>query len=628
MSRSEETISPDEQDVIDKLARAAEEMGSLPWNVTADLVMAGAVPLRRLGSPTALRVAVGMFVALVVAAGLLIGTSRHSSTAGRGATAADFATLADLDVVSNQLVYAYALDSAGWNLVRSTDGGSQWQNVGKFAPTCDLVDLAFVNEQQGVADCGVDLIVTGDGGRTWTVARVPGVPVYGFHVANVGNVLVARDGTIWAEMTRCRANVTIELKCPVTIFSSTTGGTSWVESGLSIQPWSLEPSLVITGPESGYFMQGGPLPLDGPSYGRPFGTAYVASSLFFTSDDWQTWTTVADPCTVNPAPDDATLVASSPKDLVLDCDWVPFPQGGTAPAENSNEHRDIYTSVDGGRTWSLKATTAATRPAGVSLLPSYRWGDGYYPGIEPVAANGTTSLWVQPSLQALLHSSDGGRSWAPVPIGGGWELDLGGGAIPGLQWIDFANPDDGFLLAGGFYPDGVFTTTGYPLGLWRTTDGGQTWSEVLIFNETNVTRGATTLKQAVGDGALALQDLGFAVVDVRSVSYVTTDIAAMRSDPSFAPAIGREYEAEPGSTRVWLFEVRGAFQLQPVCGATYASTCGRPPEAVTIAVVSGSAIPPMSVETATDLASYGTPHTTRFPLPCTLGGGCRGLGRL
>jgi hypothetical protein len=623
MNSSGDTISERDHDVIDKLRGAADEMGALPWEVTADSVMAGPVRHRRFSSPIILRVAVVVFVALTVAVAVLVGTSKHSSTIGTTGTASDIATLADLDVVSDQLLYAYAPDSAGWNLVRSTDGGSQWQNVGKLARSCDVVGLAFINKQQGVADCGVDLMATGDGGRTWTTARVPGVPVYGFDVADVGNVLVAQDGTIWAEMTRCKGSVTVELVCPATIFASTTGGASWVESGFSIHPWSLEPSLVITGPESGYFLQGGPLPLDGPSYGMPYGDRYVASSLFVTSDDWKTWTTLPDPCNENPEPTDATLVASSPTDLVLDCDWVPSPTGGTAPAETSNEYRYIYTSVDGGRSWVLTSTTRAKRPAGVGLLPSYRWGAGYSAGEEPVAANGAMSLWVQPSLEALLHSDDGGHKWAPVSLGGGWELDLGGGAIPSLQWIDFVNADDGFLVAGGFYPAGQFSTAAYPLGLWSTTDGGRSWSEALTFDQTNVTRDVTTLKQAVSDESLALEGLGLASADVSSTSYVTTDVAAIRSDPSFAAALRREYKTEPASTRVWLFELRGDFQLQSICGATYAANCA-PFGAVTIAVVSGSVLPPLSVEIATDLSAYGSPHAVPRSLlnQCALGIGC------
>ncbi len=111
---------------------------------------------------------------------------------------------------------------------------------------------------------------------------------------------------------------------------------------------------------------------------------------------------------------------------------------------------DLLATTDGGASWSWSRTSAVPGLAGgldgvqfVSPQEGWAWGAD------------TTLL-----NETLLHTTDGGVSW---------QSNLTVPAEPGALLVRFAGPLSGWVVA----PDGVINT------LYHTTDGGQTWSAPL-----------------------------------------------------------------------------------------------------------------------------------------------------
>jgi hypothetical protein len=121
------------------------------------------------------------------------------------------------------------------------------------------------------------------------------------------------------------------------------------------------------------------------------------------------------------------------------------------------------------RTPATAAPVATTSPAGAAA-PA---GGPVPPGFAPVSMTfvsasegwvlGTAPCAVQPCT-SIVRTTDGGASWTgipapPVPLASNGPA----GSIPGLSYLRFANPLDGFAFGSQ---------------LWTTHDGGATWQRV------------------------------------------------------------------------------------------------------------------------------------------------------
>ncbi len=147
----------------------------------------------------------------------------------------------------------------------------------------------------------------------------------------------------------------------------------------------------------------------------------------------------------------------------------------------------VYKSIDGGRSWRKASTgfgvPAISRFAVDPLTPStlyaattagiFRSTDG---GVEwTLILAGEGSVALAPSTPSRLYawtsigpfrSDDGGLNWVGLAGQG-----LSGPTARGLALVAVDNPDIVFAMAAG--------VTGPESGLSRSTDGGNTWSEVL-----------------------------------------------------------------------------------------------------------------------------------------------------
>ncbi len=123
----------------------------------------------------------------------------------------------------------------------------------------------------------------------------------------------------------------------------------------------------------------------------------------------------------------------------------------------SGQGARLYKSLDGGNNWSLLEgglPNAAHSRIGLAMSGS----DPDVIFAEYVSTNR--------QLEAIYKTSNGGQNWSPIPT----DEDLNGlssGALGGFGWyfgkirVNPANDDDIFLLG---------------IDLWRTQDGGNTWS--------------------------------------------------------------------------------------------------------------------------------------------------------
>lgn len=152
-----------------------------------------------------------------------------------------------------------------------------------------------------------------------------------------------------------------------------------------------------------------------------------------TEDGGQTWSKVALPTDLVLPEDIAEIV--EPGDVLLyDIHFVTPEQGWAV-----GEFGVIFTTVDGGKTWSSQKSGVETTLFGVHFTDPQH---GFATGIEEV----------------LLRTADGGQNWEKVKVPGreGFVLGLYDVAIQGnIGWVI---GDSGMLL--------------------RTTDGGNTWSQV------------------------------------------------------------------------------------------------------------------------------------------------------
>lgn len=121
---------------------------------------------------------------------------------------------------------------------------------------------------------------------------------------------------------------------------------------------------------------------------------------------------------------------------------------------------DLFATSDGGESWTKVASKPGTFIRAVGFIDAKTGfigniGTDYYPGVTD-----TTPLY---------RTDDGGKTWAPV--------DLGGKTVAGICSIDILRTKR--VYQGKLEPRIVITAAGRvggPTGMIRSTDGGATWA--------------------------------------------------------------------------------------------------------------------------------------------------------
>jgi photosystem II stability/assembly factor-like uncharacterized protein len=158
-------------------------------------------------------------------------------------------------------------------------------------------------------------------------------------------------------------------------------------------------------------------------------------TLYSTTDGGVTWDRHALPA---PCSELLRLTAFRAHDLWALC---------SGPAPGRSQSKELYHSGDGGRTWTLAATSGPATMPGVGTLPDQ--------GIVTLL----TSVSPDRLIIALdegppIASTDGGRTWAPqgLPASGG------------VEQLSFTDAQHGWAVLS---PDDA---------LYRTSDGGVQWT--------------------------------------------------------------------------------------------------------------------------------------------------------
>lgn len=220
-------------------------------------------------------------------------------------------------------------------------------------------------------------------------------------------------------------------------------------------------------------------------------------AIYQTVDGGNTW--------FNPVPD----AFQSPTSF---CNWVHFFDANTGIAVgdpitgNQFEH---WRTTDGGATWALVST------------PSALTGEWGYNGGNVSVGN---TMWLVTNKGKILRTSDAGATWVKLntPI-----TDFGGTNINGR--LIFSDVNTGMILA--------TTNGGTSYNVYRTFDGGNTWSAATAFTGAynrilTYIPGTTTI---VGTGANATPPAvpGSAYSTDNGTTWVTIDSGEQRGVSAF-----------------------------------------------------------------------------------------------
>lgn len=414
-------------------------------------------------------------------------------------------------------------------LYRSEDGGESWQRVGSNLPTRRTVTALAVNPvtptilyagldgnyYAGIGDAQL-VWRSDDGGNTW-IGAYAGLPITG----SVRSLLVdpAQPQTIYVTL----GDTDYAQAPPAFLYRSLDGGRSWqrADSGLPGYVYDLaarpDGQAIYVGSQHGVYLSRNhgvswtPIGPDIADYVPGYNSGYsvvhalivsgtmlyanvlgvqgsghneqiVGSNIYYTSDNGTTWHTGTG------FPDNVQGTALVLADNDLYASWIRSYWVGGARREEVGGVR----SADGGQTWMPITMPGCARRF---------WG--------PSADN---DLFVSIKYGGLMRSTDKSQSWAGSSQG----LEAGSVYITALAaysdtvyagsfWgVLFKSTDRGMhwnVLAPGLgmcdvqvkqiaiYPTDarrVFVGTA-PAGLFRSTDGGDTWVKLLDGNVEQIT---------------------------------------------------------------------------------------------------------------------------------------------
>jgi hypothetical protein len=269
---------------------------------------------------------------------------------------------------------------------------------------------------------GPKLFLKGNGGA-WHASPQPGTVL----------AISAAGRSVWMLLAHCRAGL-----CRLVLRQSPDGGRTW-HAAPAQPPGAVERQgqggLVRTGPASGYVLA---LP-GGNGEGKP-----DRAPLWYTADGGASWSRRQIPCGLDAMYD--SMSAAPGGALVAVCAGEP---------SAGSQLKSAVTSANGGRTW----TVHVLRCPQVAAACRQPLESGYLGQVDAVTAK--IAYLVGPRSDVLM-TSDGGGHWrfaAPQP-GGQWQY---------TTQVSFFGRSDGIVIGA----DGSSRTA----GLWRTSNGGRTWSE-------------------------------------------------------------------------------------------------------------------------------------------------------
>ena len=255
----------------------------------------------------------------------------------------------------------------------------------------------------------------------------------------------ASSNWVWMLLARCHGARTTPDGCALDLVESTDGGRSW-------RATPTEPPAVTRGSKDGPFYAGGQTWL----LHLGIYTGYVlaspesnnrdktdSASLWYTGNGGRHWEKRVLPCGIDALSDAVSKVGTTLAAVCADEPSAGFQAKTTA------------TSPNGGAIWDVHVG-CLFRPG--CRNPLYQ---GYLGGIAAVSGVG---IYLVGDRSMLLRTTDGGLRWHAVSLIG----DTSGGTF---QVIFFGHAHGLVTAQGG--------ATDEKVDIYRTSDGGRTWSKVL-----------------------------------------------------------------------------------------------------------------------------------------------------
>jgi photosystem II stability/assembly factor-like uncharacterized protein len=224
---------------------------------------------------------------------------------------------------------------------------------------------------------------------------------------------------------------------PGPVASELVGEMAWRSIGPDRGGRSLTVTGVIGRPQEGYF-------------------GAVGGGLWKTTDGGENWVPVTDG-QITSSSVGAVAVAETNSDLVFIGTGESCIRGNIQPGDG------VYRSTDAGRTWQHVGFREAMNISKIRIHPTN-------PSVVFVAAFG--QYGVPNAERGVFKSTDGGNTWRKVL----YRDDKTGAAD---LWIDRRNPNVVFAaLWEAFRVEYKMSSGGPGSGLFKSTDGGETWTEI------------------------------------------------------------------------------------------------------------------------------------------------------
>jgi photosystem II stability/assembly factor-like uncharacterized protein len=419
-------------------------------------------------------------------------------------------------------------------LDRSEDGGATWRPATIPCIRGSLGTIDFSDSRHGRIIAGGVMLITSDGGTTWTKTPLAGLAA---PTQTAGPQEVFATPTVGFAMSTTEYGSSCNLPynaCTGEMLRTTDSGRTWHDTGLQVGPLSANGSTVIAG--AGWSQDlGGGLEVStdsGATWTRYLApgdvrirqlsraggqlTAVTTAGGQQSSDGGRSWTPIPQPA----AQQTGGLLYARAGTTVLSADWqghllrsaddgktwhrVTLPgsesarPGGGAAAFNASDPRravivaaqptdgsDVLISDDAGATWTKVASlrTLTSGPIGYDG-DTIAFADQ---GIEVSNDNGKT--WAERQIGPQMYAAGvaGASVWGiavPGSVGGRpWQgVIVSVSADHGRSWTTHTLtglPSGGYTTAASILPlsadEALFSTD--DATLWRTKDGGSTWRQ-------------------------------------------------------------------------------------------------------------------------------------------------------